>query len=81
MKQPRGFDVSGSAGWFPIVTGLHAAADLFFQLSTPPGFGHVYSPDYVQGWAGVVPPSDWTEADTRRLEDFLDSASRGESEF
>jgi hypothetical protein len=26
------------------------------QLSTPPGFGHVYDEDYLDGWARVVPP-------------------------
>lgn len=81
MGQPRGFDVPDAVLWFPIVTGVHAAVDLIFQLSTPPGFGHVYSADYVQGWAAVIPPPGWTNADTRRLEKFLDSKSLGESEL
>jgi uncharacterized membrane protein len=71
MDRPRGFDVPDGARWFPIVTGVQAVADLYYQLSPPPGFGHVYSNDYVDGWARVVPPAGWTEADTRRLEQFL----------
>ncbi len=71
MDRPRGFDVPGAATWFPIVSALHAAVDLIFQLSTPPGFGHVYATEYVKGWANLLPPDGWTEADTERLQDFL----------
>jgi uncharacterized membrane protein len=71
LDHPRGFDVPDSAGWFPIASGVQAVADLIFQLSTPPGFGHVYSTDYADGWARVVPPDGWTDADTERLEDFI----------
>jgi uncharacterized membrane protein len=72
MDQPRGFDVPEAAGWYPIVSGVHAAIDLVFQLDTPPGFGHVYATEYVQGWASVIPPDGWTAADTARLEAFVD---------
>lgn len=82
MDQPRGFDMPDAMVWFPIVSGLHALADLIFQLSMPPpGFGHVYSTDYAQGWASVAPPPDWTDADTRRLEDFLDNENSIDSEY
>jgi uncharacterized membrane protein len=80
MDQPRGFDVPQAARWFPIVSGVQAVADLIFQLSTPPGFGHVYSTDYVDGWARVVPPDGWSAADTKHLEQFLDTGGAGESE-
>lgn len=72
MDHPRGFDVPEAAGWYPIVSGVHAATDLIFQLDTPPGFGHVYATEYVQGWASVIPPDGWTAADTARLEKFVD---------
>jgi uncharacterized membrane protein len=71
MDRPRGYDVSEQATWFPIVSAVGAVSDLVAQLSTPPGFGHVYDHDYLDGWARVVPPTNWTDADTRRLEDFL----------
>jgi uncharacterized membrane protein len=54
--------------------------DLINQLSPPPGFGHVYSTDYVDGWARVVPPDGWTEADIRRLERFLHNGGGSEVE-
>ena len=79
MDQPRGFDVPKSARWFPIVSGVQAVADLIDQLGPPPGFGHVYSTDYVNGWARVVPPDGWTDADTERLEQFIEQIAGDES--
>lgn len=80
--RPRGYDVPDAAGWFPVVSGVQGVSDLIFQLSTPPGFGHVYSTDYADGWARVAPPDGWTEADTERLEVFLSESvdAEGESE-
>jgi len=80
MDQPRGYDVPGAAHWFPIVSGIQAAGDQFYQLSPPPGFGHDYGTEYVLGWAEVAPPTGWTDSDTQRLEDFLDHGGEGESE-
>jgi uncharacterized membrane protein len=69
--QPRGFDVPEAARWFPVVSGVQAVADLVEQLGPLPGFAHVYWTDYVKGWAQVVPPEGWTDADTARLYQFL----------
>src|SRR5262245_29138544 len=80
MEQPRGFDVPHDVRWFPIVSGLQALADMIHQLSPPPGFGHVYSTDYVKGWASIMPPDGWTEADTERLEHFIQNIAGDESE-
>lgn len=71
LDQPRGFDVPRAAGWYPIVSAVHAVADMIFQLDTPPGFGHVYSTEYVKGWTSVIPPDAWTDADTARLDEFV----------
>lgn len=71
MDRPRGHDVSSAAGWFPIVSGVTALADLAFQLSPPPGHGHDYATSYVDAWSRVVPPAGWTDADTDRLEMYL----------
>jgi uncharacterized membrane protein len=79
MDQPRGYDVPPAARWFPIVSGVQAAADLIDQLSPPPGFGHVYWTDYVKGWAQVVPPEGWTDADTQHLEQFLETPRQVQS--
>jgi uncharacterized membrane protein len=80
MHQPRGFDVPDDLRWFPIVSGVQALADFFDQLGPPPGFGHDYSTDYVRGWAWVVPPEGWTDVDTERLKQFIDSLPGGDSE-
>ena len=66
--------------WFPIVSGVQALADFFDQLGPPPGFGHDYSTDYIRGWACVVPPEGWTDVDTERLKQFIDSLAGGDSE-
>jgi uncharacterized membrane protein len=79
MDRPRGYDVPDDARWFPIVSAVQAVGDMILQLSIPPGFGHDYSTDYVNGWAQVVPPDGWTDADTERLTAFLDTG-KGESE-
>jgi uncharacterized membrane protein len=78
--RPRGYDVPDSAHWFPVISGVQAVADLINQLSPPPGVGHDYSNDYVTGWAQLVPPDGWTDADTDRLTTFLHVTGDGESE-
>jgi uncharacterized membrane protein len=80
MDEPRGFDTPEPALWFPIVSALQAAGDLFLQLDVPAGFGHVYSTDYVDGWARVIPPDGWTDADTERLQRHLDDGIEGDVE-
>ncbi len=80
MDRPRGFDVPGAARWFPIVSSVQSVADLIDQLAPPPGFGHVFSTDYVNGWAQVLPPEGWTDADTDRLNAFLDTENADDSE-
>jgi uncharacterized membrane protein len=80
MDHPRVYDVPATARWFPIVSGVQAVPDLVNQLNTPPRFGHVYWTDYVGGWAQVVPPQGWTEADTERLEQFLHTGAPAELE-
>ena len=80
MEQPRGFDVPHDVRWFPIVSGLQALADVLNQLRAPPGFGHVYSTDYVKAWASIVRPNDWTEAESERLDQFVATILGDESE-
>jgi len=80
MDSPRGYDVPAAARWLPVISGAQAVSDLVLQLYPPPGFGHDYATEYVEGWAEVAPPDTWTDADTRRLEQFLDHGTPEESE-
>lgn len=81
LARPRGFDMPEAMHWFPIVSGVQAVADLINQLFVPPGFGHNYSSeDYIRGWASVMPPEGWTDADTSRLARFLDKVPGDDSE-
>jgi uncharacterized membrane protein len=70
MDDPRGFDVPGRAGWFPIVTGVQGVFDLMAGFSAPPGHGHDYRLDYPSAWADVVAPDGWSDDDTAALEAF-----------
>ena len=80
MDRPRGYDVPDDARWFPIVSSVQSVADLIDQLKPPPGFGHVFSTDYVNGWAQVLPPEGWTGADTDRLDALLDTKHADDTE-
>src|SRR5262245_53660539 len=73
MSRPRGFDVPDRVRWFPIVSAVQAVGDMLDQLGPPPGFGHVYSTDYVRGWVSLGRPDGWEEADTARLEQLVNS--------
>jgi uncharacterized membrane protein len=70
MDDPRGYDVPGRAGWFPIVTGVQGVFDLMAGFSAPPGHGHDYRLDYPAAWADVVAPDGWSDSDTAALEAF-----------
>lgn len=71
MDNPRGYDVTDDGRWFPIVTWTQGIFDLMAGFAAPPGFGHDYRLDYVDGWARIAAPDGWTDADTDRLENHL----------
>lgn len=71
MDHPRGYDVTDRGRWFPVVTWVQGIFDLMAGFSAPPGFGHDYRLDYVDGWSAIAAPDGWTDADTERLEAFL----------
>lgn len=71
MDSPRGYDVTDDGSWFPLVTGIQGVFDLMAGFAAPPGFGHDYRLDYVDGWTRIVAPKGWKAADTARLENFL----------
>ena len=67
LNQPRGPDVSPDMEWYPFVTFFQLAADLAYSTGVPGGHGHKYGSNVVDGWAAIVPPDGWTDADTQRL--------------
>lgn len=82
LAPPRGFDVPAAMHWFPLVSGVQAVGDLLNMLAgVPPGFGHNYSAyEYVDGWASMLPPEGWSDADTERLARFIDAMPGDETE-
>ncbi|MGY1802218.1 alpha/beta hydrolase [Blastococcus sp. SYSU D00922] len=67
LEGERGPDVSQGMVWLPFVTFWQVTADMVFAVEVPDGHGHAYRADYVDGWAQVVRPPGWDDADTERL--------------
>ena len=67
LSGERAPDVSEDMFWIPFVTFWQVTADMAFAVNVPEGHGHHYAADYVDGWAEVVQPDGWTDADTERL--------------
>lgn len=62
MAPPRAPDVSDQLTWFPVVTMLQIAIDSVLALQVP-GYGHHYiARDYIDAWAAVTDPPDWSPA-------------------
>ena len=56
LEEPRGRDVVDAVHWIPFVTFWQVTFDLPFALDVPPGHGHSYSREYVDGWLAVLQP-------------------------
>jgi uncharacterized membrane protein len=70
----RGPGVNPEMNWFPLVTFWQVLVDLTAGLSVPPGHGHRYGPNVVDGWAAVAPPPGWNVSDTERLRALISSS-------
>jgi hypothetical protein len=44
----------------PVVTFWQVTADLALGFGTPPGHGHNFSGEHVDGWNAILRPSGWT---------------------
>ena len=71
LVEPRGRDVLGSMSWYPVVTFWQVSIDLMNSVGVPPGHGHVYQGEILDGWAAVAAPPGWTPADTERARQVL----------
>ncbi len=71
LEGERAPDVGDDIFWLPVVTLLQTTVDLANAQSVPDGHGHNYGATVADGWAAVLPPPGWTQADTDRLHDWL----------
>ena len=60
LAEPPGPDVTGSMIWIPFVTFWQVAMDMLEPVDVAPGHGHSYTLEFVDGWAAVIQPPDWT---------------------
>ncbi len=67
LEEERGSDVSDSMRWIPLVTFWQVSADLALGFSTPPGHGHNFSGEHVDGWNAILQPVGWTPEMLDRL--------------
>ncbi|TQL61670.1 putative membrane protein [Oryzihumus leptocrescens] len=61
MSELPGKDVLAGIVWIPFVSFWQVTADLPFSTGVPPGHGHKYTSEYVDGWAAVLQPAGVTE--------------------
>jgi uncharacterized membrane protein len=71
LTEPPGPDRTTSMRWYPVVTFWQVSADLFHGEQMPAGHGHNYADTILDGWVAVLPPPDWTSADTERIRTAL----------
>jgi uncharacterized membrane protein len=71
LEGERAPDVSDQIVWLPVVTFLQTAVDLANAQSVPVGHGHRYGATIADGWAALLPPPGWTQADTARLHGWM----------
>ena len=68
LAEPPGPDVTEEMIWIPFVTFWQVTMDMLEPVDTPPGHGHSYTLEFVDGWAALLDPPGWTtqRADTLR---------------
>ncbi len=71
LKEARGNDVIASTRWYPFVTFWQVVIDLPLAYGVPDGHGHKYGEKVIDGWANVLNPAEWSDADTMRLKEIL----------
>ena len=71
LTEPAGSGVLEAMVWIPFVTFWQVTADLPFAVGVPAGHGHVYTREYVDAWAVVLRPQEWTEEKAARLRELV----------
>ncbi len=68
----RGPDVSPDLKFYPLVTFLQVAFDMFVSTGVPSGYGHNFAPNhYIDAWIEVTEPQTWNAADTKKLKEYF----------
>lgn len=67
IGEAPGKDVLEGMVWMPFVTFWQVTADLPFSTGVPPGHGHKYTTEYVDGWYAVMRPAGFTADDLSAL--------------
>jgi uncharacterized membrane protein len=71
LAEPRGYDVSPTMRWYPILTFLQVTADLVLAQRTRTSHGHYFHGATVAAWAAILTPPGWTKARTAELNNLL----------
>jgi uncharacterized membrane protein len=71
LGEKPGQDVLDEMVWLPFVTFWQVTADLPLAAGVPPGHGHVYSQEYVDGWATILQPVGWTPDQAAKLRTLI----------
>lgn len=75
LDEPRGPDVSELMPYVPVVTFWQVVVDLIMGTNAPLGHGHKFGAAQAEAWSLIVPPLDWTGADTHELLAVVESSS------
>jgi uncharacterized membrane protein len=67
ISETRGTDVLQGMFWIPFVSFWQVTADLPFATGVPPGHGHTYTSEYVDGWNAILRPPGTTPANLAEL--------------
>ncbi|MFC9386398.1 alpha/beta hydrolase [Streptomyces venezuelae] len=71
LDEPLGPDITPEISWFPFVAFWQTSVDMAVSYGVDAPHGHRYGAGAVDGWAAVLPPPGWTDADTTRLRAFI----------
>jgi uncharacterized membrane protein len=71
ISEEAGKDVLSGIVWIPFVTFWQVTADLPFSTGVPPGHGHKYTSEYVDGWNAVMQPAGFTAQQLTSLKQIV----------
>ncbi len=71
LAEAPGRDLLDEMVWLPFVTFWQVTADMLEPVDVPPGHGHVYTQEYVDGWAALIQPAGWTADKAAALREIV----------